>query len=227
MTASARTDGSPTDRTVAPGAPAGCPTGRVSDLRTHGALPVHIRPIRPDDEAGLLAFHQRLSPLSVYRRYFSAHPELSTQEVRRLTHVDYVDRLALVAESAGEIVAVCRYERLGRTLDAEVAFLVSDEHQHHGIASALLQCLAAAARDNGITTFVAETLADNRAMLDVFADSGFPLTTSRESGTVSLRFPITGERPVPLEAEESVPVRPLKPIGPEAASSGGVPGSHR
>jgi len=41
----------------------------------------------------------------------------------------------------------------------------------------LLEHLAAAARERGITRFVAETLADNRAMLSVFQDAGFDETT--------------------------------------------------
>ena len=35
-----------------------------------------VRPIRPDDAAGLLAFPQDLSTRSRYLRFFNVHPEL-------------------------------------------------------------------------------------------------------------------------------------------------------
>jgi GNAT superfamily N-acetyltransferase len=88
------------------------------------------------------------------------------------------------------LVAVGRYERISETEEAEVAFVVADEFQHHGIGTILLDHLADAALSNGINTFTAQTLADNQDMLDVFMKSGFGVTSTREHGTVSVRFPI-------------------------------------
>ena len=56
--------------------------------------------------------------------------------------------------------------------------------------SLLLDQLASAARDRGIRTFVANTLQENRPMLDVFSHSGFEVTSYCDYGTVSLRFPL-------------------------------------
>jgi GNAT superfamily N-acetyltransferase len=153
-------------------------------------LHYHVRPIRPDDGPRLVAFHHHLLPHSVYLRFFSFHPELSSHEVEHFTRVDYVNRLALVAESEDRLIAVGRYDSAPGDNEAEVAFVVSDEFQHHGIGAFLLDELAGAARDRGITSFRAETLCENRAMLDVFHHSGFPVTSSVEYGTVTLRFPI-------------------------------------
>ncbi len=74
--------------------------------------------------------------------------------------------------------------------EAEVAFVVADRYQHHGLASSLLQRLAEAARERGIGTFTAETMAENRDMIDVFMASGFPVTSTCEWGTVTVHFPI-------------------------------------
>jgi GNAT superfamily N-acetyltransferase len=158
-------------------------------MSTDGA-PVHLRPIRPDDGDGLREFHQSLSARSVYRRFFFVHPVLSSREVERFTHIDCVDRLALVVEEDSRLVAVGRYERLPGTSDAEVAFVVTDAWQHRGIGALLLEHLALAALATGITAFVAQTLAENRDMLNVFGHSGFPVTSTTEYGTVSIRFPI-------------------------------------
>lgn len=150
----------------------------------------HVRPIRPDDAAKLVDFHRHLLPHSVYLRFFTFHPELSKAEVERFTCVDYVMRLALVVEVDDRLIAVGRFDRRPGDTEAEVAFVVSDEFQHHGIGSLLLDELVRAARERGITTFRAETLYENRTMLDVFRHAGFPTTSSIEYGTVTLRFPI-------------------------------------
>jgi GNAT superfamily N-acetyltransferase len=149
-----------------------------------------IRPIRPDDAEALAAFHARLSPRTCFLRYFSYHPVLSKDEVKRFTQVDYRDRMALVAATDGRIIGVGRYDRHTGTDEAEVAFVIADEYQNHGIGSLLLDLLATAARSRGIRAFLADTLYENQAMLDVFLHSGFPVRRETECGTVSLRFPI-------------------------------------
>ena len=156
---------------------------------------VSLRPIRPDDAAGLVDFHRHLSPDSVYRRFFSVHPVLSAAEVERFTCVDHIDREALVAADGDRLVAVGRYDRCPGTPEAEIAFVVADEYQHHGIATALLGALADAARQVGVATFVASVLAENRAMLDVFRHSGFPISTATEDGVVSVRLTLRARDP--------------------------------
>ncbi len=149
-----------------------------------------LRPIRPDDAEGLVDFHQHLSLRSTYLRFFTVHPTLSAKEVERFTTVDYVDRLAFVVERNGQLIAVGRFDRIAGTSEAEVAFVVADDYQHHGLGSLLLDELVRAARDRGIDTFIAETLCENKAMLDVFHHSGFDVSSSVEYGTVWLRFGI-------------------------------------
>lgn len=160
------------------------------DVTTSAGAVLHMRPIRPDDADELVHFHLNLSSGSVYRRYFAFHPELSQREVEHLTTVDYVDRLAFIVETDDRLVAVGRYDRIPDTDEAEVAFLVTDEFQNHGLGLLLLKHLADAARQRGITTFTAETQADNRGMLGVFKDSGFPVTSRIEEEVVSVSFPI-------------------------------------
>lgn len=166
------------------------PDAMVREVTTARGDRIRIRPIRPSDDVGLAAFHNGLSDRSVYRRFFFVHPVLSAPEIEHFTHVDYTGRLALVAEHRGGIVAVGRYERTPGTSEAEVAFVVSDEYQHHGIGTVLLEQLVDAALTRGITVFTAQTLAENHAMLAMFLKSGFPVTTTTESETVSVRFPI-------------------------------------
>lgn len=163
------------------------------DVTTRFGTRVHVRPIRPDDASRLIAFHSGLTPQSVYRRFFSAHPNLSAKEVERFTCVDYVDRLALIAEIGDRMVAVARYDRTPETSEAEVAFVVADDCQHHGIASLLLELLADTAWQVGITTFVASTLTENREMINVFTGSKFDVSTRFDCGVVEFCFFIDPE----------------------------------
>lgn len=178
--------------------PAGYPADLERVVRTQDGAVVRVRPIRPDDAAGLVAFHAGLSARSVYLRFFTFHPTLSLAEVQRFTNVDYVDRLALVVEHDSKIVAVGRFDRLPGTDSAEVAFVVADAYQGHGLGTLLADELAAAAWRRHITEFVADTLADNSGMLEVFHGTGFPVTASFVDGVVRVRYPI---EPVPAYQE--------------------------
>jgi len=184
--------------------PAGYPTDLARDVAGPGGTPYHLRPIRPDDDAALAEFHRHLSPHSVYMRFFTYHPTLSETEVSRFTTVDYWDRLALVVTLDDHLVAVGRFDRPPGATEAEVAFIVADEHQHHGLGTLLLDELARAGRARGVETFKADTLAENMAMLDVFRHAGYPITSGVDYGTVTLRFPIalTDEARAALAARE-------------------------
>jgi GNAT superfamily N-acetyltransferase len=166
------------------------PTELETDIVVHTGATLHMRPIRSDDATKLIAFHHHLSFDSIYRRYFSIHPELSPAEVAHLTEVDYVDRLALVIEDGDELVAVGRYDRYPSTSTAEVAFVVRDDYQHLGLGHRLLEGLADAARARGITTLSAETLFENHDMMSVFRHSGFPMTTSSSRGEIDVSLSI-------------------------------------
>jgi acetyl coenzyme A synthetase (ADP forming)-like protein len=161
-----------------------------SDVVLSDGGTVHLRPIRSDDDDGLLGLFSRLSHESIYMRFFSPVSSPTREQLEHLTHVDYDARMALVAELGNEIVAVARYDRLSDGDRAEVAFTVQDDQQGRGLATIMLEHLAAVARTHGITTFVAETLPDNRRMLAVFRDAGFQVVREFADGVVHVAFPI-------------------------------------
>ena len=166
------------------------PLELVLEVVTDDGLTLCIRPIRPDDAELLVRFHAGLSSDSIYRRYFSLHPELSAPEIRRLTQVDYVDRFAFVVQSNGALVGVGRFDRFPSTPEAEVAFIVADSYHHRGIGLLLLDRLADEAWSLGITAFSAETQADNRSMMSVFAASGFQVHSTMQDEVITARFSI-------------------------------------
>jgi acyl-CoA synthetase (NDP forming)/RimJ/RimL family protein N-acetyltransferase len=151
---------------------------------------VHLRPICPEDADGLVGLMERSSDQTRYYRFFGPMKRLSEKDLHRFTHVDHVDRVAFVVLLGDQLVAVGRYDRYPDTDDAEVAFLVEDEHQGRGLGSVLLEHLAAAGRERGIKRFVAEVLAQNSRMVRVFQDAGYKAERSYEDGVVHLTFPI-------------------------------------
>ena len=149
-----------------------------------------LRPITPADAPRLLEFHERQPRENLYRRFFSPKPTLSETELVHFTDVDQHNRVALVVEDHDEFVAWASYERWKGRDDAEVAFMVDDAHQGRGIATLLLEHLAAIARSNGIQRFTAETLSDNRSMLRVFSRAGWPIERHYDSGLTEVEFPL-------------------------------------
>jgi GNAT superfamily N-acetyltransferase len=160
------------------------------------ALPITsvIRAIHGSDGPALERFHEALSPEAQRSRFFNVHPHLSAAEVEHFTHVDHLDREAIVVTDGPDIVAVGRYDRLPGRDVAEVAFVTADDHHGRGLASLLLARLAVRARAVGVTEFVAQTLPDNRKMLGVFARSGLLAASAFHDGLVEVSMSLGGER---------------------------------
>lgn len=154
---------------------------------------VSVRPVRDEDSAALRVMHRKLSARTVYQRFFTALPELSQELAERFTHVDGVDRVAFVAVDAdGELVAVGRYDRLAADRSrAEVAVVVLDDYQHHGLGTRLVQLLAEHGRAHEVEAFVAEVLMHNQGMFHAFADAGLTAKASYEAGVAHLVMPLS------------------------------------
>jgi RimJ/RimL family protein N-acetyltransferase len=170
-------------------------------LRDGGS--VHLRPIRPDDAPRLQAFHGRLSRDSIFMRFFSPLPVLTDERAAYFAIIDYDRRLAIVAiERAGEdqlIVGVVRYDRIDvkSAADdrAELALIVEDRVQHHGIGTILFWALVDAARARGVNTFIAEVLAENRRMLNLLRESGLPIRQRRAGNAIHVELDLTPSPP--------------------------------
>ena len=205
-----------------PANPPAPPQHWYGDVLAYDGGVVRVRPIVPADAPALATFHAALSDRTRYLRYFGPYPRISPKDMYRTTHVDYHDRVGLVALLGDAIIGVARYELLDRRgpRAAEVAFVVADEHQGRGLGSVLLEHLAGAAAENEVMAFVAEVLAENEAMITVFRDAGYQLQRSRDGAEVHLEFAID-----PTEALRTV--RDAREAASEARSVGNLlaPGS--
>lgn len=184
--------------------PAKYPARWEADIVASDGATLHLRPILPSDADRLLNLQSRLSDQTIYLRFFSPMRSISPAMLDRLVNVDYKDRFALIAELGDRIVATARYDKLSAgdpmfggsgsgkhsEVDAEVAFLVEDSQQGRGLGTIMLEHLAGAAREAGITRFVAETLPENARMLRVFREAGFEDEHTFSDGVIRVVFPI-------------------------------------
>jgi RimJ/RimL family protein N-acetyltransferase len=133
-------------------------------------LELLLRPLRSDDKRRVAQAFERLSPETRYRRFFAPLQQLSDQDLRYLTEVDHHDHEAIAAVNPenGAIVGVARYVRSDDPSEAEVAVVVGDPWQGHGVGTALLQRLVGRARREGIDHFVALVMSDNTDALEIF-----------------------------------------------------------
>jgi acyl-CoA synthetase (NDP forming)/GNAT superfamily N-acetyltransferase len=155
---------------------------------------VLIRAAAGDDFDAVLRMHQAMSPENIYFRFFSASPAAAEGEARRICREPGPDHVALLAWLGGELVGVASYEVIsGSAGTAEIAFAVADHAHHRGVATLLLEHLVSAARSQGIPTFTAEVLADNSAMLKVFAAAGLRARRKQADGVTELAFDVPGD----------------------------------
>jgi len=153
--------------------------------------PVTVRAIRRDDGSGILAAFDRLDRESVYTRFFTYKKELSDADLKGLTDVDFDHVVALVVTAdAGDFETpigggrYCSEVPLPGAQSAELALITANDYWGRGIASLILKHLILIGRDQGLSWFEADVLAQNQAMLAVFRRSGLQMKQRREGSVV-------------------------------------------
>jgi acetyltransferase len=160
------------------------PAQYVSNWRLRNGTAVTIRPIRPEDEPLMVAFHKTLSEQSVYQRYFSQlklDQRIAHERLTRICFNDYDREIALVVEhqpagsGAREILGVGRLSKARGLNEGEFALLISDKWQREGIGTELLKRLVKVGRAEKLACITAVIMADNHAMQHVSKKAGFEL----------------------------------------------------
>jgi acetyltransferase len=179
---------------------AGVPLGEyqswyASEFTANDGTQFTVRPIRPDDEPLMVDFHRHLSEETVYRRYFvplRLDVRVAHDRLLKRCLVDYPNEIALVATYLNErgmpgLAAVARLIKIAGRNSGEVAFVVADQHQHHGLGTYLLERIIDIARKEGFAALEAVVLADNFSMKDLFRRAGFQFQTP-QGGDVTARL---------------------------------------
>lgn len=153
--------------------------GGVRALLKDGRV-IQVRAMRPSDVEDVLALHLRLSEKDRYHRFFGTSTTVFAPISKRITRTPDNKHAALGAYLDGTLIGVAHYEVLADPTTAEVALVVDGTAQAHGLGTLLLEHLASYARRHGVTRLVADVLADNRRMIQVFLDAGmaYRMTTT-------------------------------------------------
>jgi GNAT superfamily N-acetyltransferase len=138
---------------------------RGNEVALSDGTPVTIRRIEAADAFSLVRMFDRLSPESVYHRFFSPMPQPRRAALLHLAGLDSHRHEAMVAEIDGEIVGVARYDARSGEDDAEVAVIVEDAWQDRGLGTLLLHHLARVGARRGLVAFRAVVLGENRRAL--------------------------------------------------------------
>jgi GNAT superfamily N-acetyltransferase len=134
-----------------------------------------VRPVEEGDTDRVRRLFQRLSPESIYRRFFTLFPAPPAGILRRLTVVDHRDHEALAVLDADEIVAIASWDRPAHAAaEAEIAVLVEDAWQHRGLGRALVRMLTGEAARSGIAVLNATVLSDNHPARHLAATIAHP-----------------------------------------------------
>ncbi len=157
---------------------------------------IFFRPVKPTDEAALSEMLYSLSAKSVQTRYMTHTMRFPHRDVQQLTNIDYSKDLTIVGTVPGvsreQVVAIAQYFLDPKTRSAEVAFLVQDEWQKKGMGSFLLEYITQIARKRGVKRFYAKVLPANKAMLQVFYNSGYKINTEFDGDVYSIWYDMDG-----------------------------------
>ena len=179
------------DQAFIPGAQGEYPEDLESWKTTRTGLRILLRPVKISDEPLLKDFFYSLSSESMYLRFISARRDIPHQELQKFAAVDYFQKMVLVAiiERDG-IESICGIGQYGINSDmftADVALVVRDNCQNHGIGGELLSYLTYLAKRQGLLGFTAEVLAGNDPVFHLFKRMGFAVSKSRDSGVYELK----------------------------------------
>ncbi len=154
-----------------------------------GGLRVRLRLARPSDRPQVRAFLEGLSPETRERRFLHAVPIVPEAMVRHFTFYDPRQRQVVVATamlggvSLEEIVGLADVAHRGSGL-AELAVVVDDDRQDHGVGKLLTEVVVSLAIQQGATRLKAELLEHNSAMPHLMQRLGRTMSTVEDGVAV-------------------------------------------
>ncbi|WDP90599.1 MAG: GNAT family N-acetyltransferase [Desulfobacter sp.] len=162
-------------------------------------LKVRFRAIKPSDEEQMRRLFYRFSDKAIYYRYFSPIKTMPHAKMQAYVNVDYRDVVSvvgLVGEPGNQtLIAEARIAKYPDNPFYDIAFVVDEDYQGHGIASFLYQMLSQLAKERGAVKMTADVLSSNRAMIKVFEKGAYPLTAKLEGGAYALSIDLTKTNP--------------------------------
>jgi RimJ/RimL family protein N-acetyltransferase len=163
---------------------------RMEETRSIAGQQVTFRPAKPVDDRLIQEHFYAMDEKDVQARFFGTRRSFFREDMEGIAQVDYIKNLSIVAVTGEigfeKIIGLGEYV-LEKGAVAEIAFSISKQWQGKGIASALLEKITEAARENGFTSLVAYTLSTNTGMIKLFNKLPYKVETVVEEGMLVLR----------------------------------------
>lgn len=140
---------------------------------------VTIRPIRPEDEPQVIAFHKELSENSVRQRYFefvSLSDRTAHERLIRIIFNDYDREMPLIAIHEGEIIGIARLSQLPGLNEVQFTMLIRDDFHNQGLGTIFLKKLIEIAKKEKRAKIHATILTENTGMIKIAKSLGFKVT---------------------------------------------------
>jgi GNAT superfamily N-acetyltransferase len=162
-----------------------------------GGLKIRFRAIKPSDEEAMRRLFYRFSNTTVYRRFLFPISTMPHDKIQGYVNVDYRQVMSVVA-LAGEpdqetIIAEARFVKDKQSSYGDVAFIVDEKYQGHGIATYLYKMLIRLAKERGLKGFTAEVLQVNKEMMRVFEKGHLPMDARLQDGLYRLTIPFDAQ----------------------------------
>ena len=148
---------------------------------------VHIRAMRPSDEAALLKAFGQLSPDARYMRFMRVVGEPNVERLRKALASLPESGLGIVA-TVGEtdVVGSATFLIGNNPTSCEFATTVVGEYGGQGLGRALMTALIAAAKQRGLHEMEGFVLAKNQPMLRLAARLGFSIAPDPDDPAVRI-----------------------------------------
>lgn len=149
---------------------------------------LRVRPARPSDRSALEAMFGRSSDDTLYRRFHGPMGSLAKREIHRISQPTAEHR-SWVAVAAGGVRGTATLV-LDRDGTAELAFVVEDDWQRHGVGRALAVAVLEEAARLRVPTVVAFVQAENWRARQFFRSVAPEADARLEDREVVVRIPV-------------------------------------
>lgn len=148
-----------------------------------------IRQLTLGDRPEVEVLFASASPADLYTRFFAVGHGVVERHIEHL-FASHTGTVTWVVERDGHFLGIADVEPESDSV-AEIAFLVANRTHGLGVGTLLLETAADDACGRGVSTFVAEVLAVNHPMIEVFREAGFDSELAVCDGDVSVRMSTT------------------------------------
>jgi len=147
---------------------------------------IHVRPIRPDDEALYGPFVAATTAQDIRLRFFGPVKDFNHAFLSRFTQLDYARAMAFIALDGAtrEMLGVARLHATDDGNSAEFAIIVRSDMKGHGLGWHLMQLIIAYGRAKPYRSIQGMVLRENAGMLKMCRELGFAIAPDPADGDI-------------------------------------------